>query len=116
MAMSSPASAFIGWIADVGLAGQHHVHAFAAARLAGGLTFCSWPRRRSLPAALVFEGVIFLGEIQRRLHQHAQRDQLVDQGVDLAGEGALQRFQRAAGSALLAASIGRRRSPPACQV
>ncbi len=88
--------------AGVGLAGNHHLDAFAQQRAL--LRPLHHLRQRVLQFFQLAAGIgllqkvdVFLGEIQRRLDQHAQVDQRVAQQVNLPRKLARQRAAGAAG-------------------
>ena len=88
-------------LADVGLASQHDLDALAqqCALARAGQHAGHIGHRRIEPTAGVclFEEVdLLFGEVERRLHQHAQLDQAIAQRVDLARKRSGQRAARRA--------------------
>mmetsp|Transcript_32493 Transcript_32493/g.76308 ORF Transcript_32493/g.76308 Transcript_32493/m.76308 type:complete len:400 (-) Transcript_32493:129-1328(-) len=89
-------------LADVGLAGEHHLQAVAQqGALAGaGLDGAQLRRQAVEPSegiGLLEEVDFFLGEVERGFHQHAQLDELVAQHADLLAQRAAEGPARAAG-------------------
>ena len=76
-----------GAFSDVGLSGNHHLDAFAQDRTLGGALQHAGQgglqsQQLALRIGLLQKINIFFREIQRRLDQHAQMDELLQQQID----------------------------------
>ena len=91
--------------AHIGRAHQHHIHPFAQNRaLLGAGEHSVQLRLQGFELAFGigrFEKIdVFFGKIERGFHQHAQGNQLINQGVNVLGKRAFERAQRHAGGRL----------------
>ena len=89
-------------LADVGLAGQHHRHAFGQAARPGACGRAPARDRRAIASsrprasALLEKVDLLFGKVERGLDQRAQLDEALRQRVDVARERAGQRARRRA--------------------